>query len=123
MVLSRFDRCDINEVGLIRAGSADAGRCPQIDAKRGDDNRYRRISRGEISIKSDSRVCRIDDHRIRQARHGFHAATVAFRLFPPDVFWILDRDQVVDEDHKTRTGALFEPRYRRRLMQVMMRDQ
>ena len=48
---------------------------------------------------------------------------VPFGLFPADMLWIFDRDQVVDEDHEARAGALFEPGDDRWLMQVMMRYQ
>ena len=48
---------------------------------------------------------------------------MALGLFPANVFRKLDRDQVVDEDYKTRIRAFFEPRNSCRPMQVLMLDQ
>ena len=48
---------------------------------------------------------------------------MALGLLPADVVRKLDRDQVMDEDYKTRIRAFLEARNDSRPMQVMMRDQ
>jgi len=48
---------------------------------------------------------------------------MALGLLPADMLRKLYRDQIMDEDYKTRIRAFFEPRNGCRPMQVMMRDQ